>query len=162
MTDSLDFAGENRKLPTGINVLTILTFIGCALDFAGTVWRFITAEKSYTDLQKMQDKMEQVPPFVRKMMGPEALENARKAMENKVPLLLIALISIGLCVYGAIEMRKLKKQGFILWAVGEFLPIIGALIFMGAGIFSGFGAFMLLIPVIFLILYGVNRKHLVY
>jgi hypothetical protein len=161
--DALDFTGEEKpRLPTGLNVLTILTFVGCALGLFGGFWQFFTAEKSYREMVKLQDKMEEMPAMVKKMMGPDALENARKTMENRVPILLLTLVGVGLCLYGAIEMRKLKKQGFMLWVAGEFLPIIGAFIFIGAGMFSGFALFALLFPLVFLILYAVNKKHLIY
>ena len=161
--DMLDFNdGDKPALPTPLNVLTILTFVGSALGLFGGFWQFFTAEKSYREMVKMQDKMDQMPGFVKKMMGPDALENARKTMENKVPVLLLTLVGVALCIYGAIEMRKLKKQGFILWIAGEFLPIIGAFFFIGTGMLSGFAAFAFLFPLIFLILYAVNKKHLIY
>ncbi|MES2849707.1 MAG: hypothetical protein V4685_11675 [Bacteroidota bacterium] len=161
--DYLNFPDEGKpKLPTGLNILTILTFIGCALGLFGGIWQFASAEKGYNDLMKMQDKMGDLPPIMRKMIGPDALETARKSMENKVPVLLLTLAGVGLCLYGAIEMRKLKKQGFTLWAAGEFLPIVGGFIFIGSGMLSGFALFALLFPIAFLIMYAVNKKHLIY
>jgi len=79
-----------------------------------------------------------------------------------LPIMLLTLVGVGLCLWGALEMRKLKKQGFMLWVIGEFLPIIGGLIFIGTGMVSGFSMIWLIIPVIFLILYLVQRKYLVY
>ncbi len=161
--DMLDFnEGDKPILPSSLNVLTILTFVGCAIGLLGGFWQFFTAEKSYREMVKMQDQLDQLPPMMKKMMGPDMLETSRKTMENKVPMLLLALVGVALCIYGAVEMRKLKKQGYILWVAGEFLPIIGAVFFIGAGMFSGFALFALLFPVIFLILYSVNKKHLVY
>ncbi len=159
----LDFAeGEKPTLPSGLNVLTILTFIGCAIGFISSIWGYINAEKGYKDLLAAQDKMADAPAWAKGMMGPEMLEVSRKSMENKLPILLLGLVAIALCLYGALEMRKLKKQGFILWLVGEVLPIIAGLIFIGAGMFSGFGLIAMLFPVIFIILYVVKRKYLVY
>jgi hypothetical protein len=161
--DALDFTdGERPVLPSGLNVLTILTFIGCGLGLIGGIWQYINAEKGYQDLLKAQQNLSEAPAFVKSMMGPEMLEATRKSMEYKLPILLLTLVGVGLCLYGALEMRKLKKQGFALWAAGEFLPIIGAVIFVGTGMFTGLALFGLSIPVIFLILYAVNRKHLVY
>lgn len=161
--DMLQFnEGEAPKLPSSLNVLTILTFIGCAVGAISSIFSFMTAEKSYKDIVANQDKMENAPAFVKKMMGPEMVEMARKAAENKMVILIIGLAGIALCLWGAIEMRKLKKQGFILWVAGEFLPIIATGIVLGFGIFAGFAAIGLLVPIVFLILYGVNRKHLVY
>ncbi len=161
--DALNFPEDEKPpLPTGLNVLTILTFIGCALGLIGGIWQFATADKNYAEMVKMQDKMDEMPAMVKKMMGPDAFENARKTMENKVPVLILTLLGVGLCFYGALEMRKLKKQGFTLWVAGEFLPIIAMFFFIGSGMFSGFALFAYLFPVIFLILYAVNKKHLIY
>ena len=159
----LNFAeGEKPVLPSGLNILTILTFIGCALGFIGSIYSFATANTSYKKLLDAQDKIADAPPMLRKMMGPEMLEMSRKSMENKIPILLLSLVGVALCLYGAIEMRKLKKQGYILWLVGEILPIISGLIFLGAGMFSGFSLIILLFPVLFIILYTVQKKYLVY
>lgn len=161
--DSLHFMDEGQpSLPTGLNVLTILTFIGCAIGLIGGIWTFIVAEKNYNEMMKMRDKLDEMPAIARKMMGPDAFETARRSMENKLPILLLTLVGVGLCLYGAIEMRKLKKQGFILWVAGEFLPIIGSVFFLGMGMFSGLGVIALLFPILFLILYAVNKKHLIY
>ena len=86
----------------------------------------------------------------------------RKTMENKIPILLLNLVGVALCAYGAIEMRKLKKQGFILWLAGEVVPIITSFLFVGVGVFKGFSAIILLFPITFIILYSVQRKNLVY
>ncbi len=161
--DVLQFnEGEAPKLPSSLNVLTILTFIGCAVGAISSVWSYVSAQKSYDDLVAAQSKMEDAPAFLRKMMGPEMVEMARKAAENRTVILMLGLAGIALCLWGALEMRKLKKQGFILWVAGEFLPIIAAAVVLGTGVFSGLALFGFLVPVIFLILYGVNRKHLIY
>ncbi len=162
-TDALDFTdGQKQGLPTGINVLTILTIVGSAIAIISSVWQYFRAEKGYNDLVKAQSNMEEAPAFVKKMMGPEMVEMARKSMEFKLPILLLGLVGAALCLYGALEMRKLKKQGYILWVVGEFLPVIAMALIVGTGVFAGFALFGLVIPVIFLILYSVNKKHLIY
>ncbi len=169
MTDSnststvLDFAeGEKPTLPTSLNVLTILTFIGCGIGLLSSFWSFTSAEKSYKTLLENQDKMAEAPAWAKGMMGPGMLDVLRKSMENKLPILLLGVVAMAVCLYGALEMRKLKKQGFILWLVGEILPIVTALIFIGTGVFNGFGLIALLIPAVFIILYMVQRKYLVY
>jgi hypothetical protein len=162
-SEVLTFAeGEKPDLPSGLNVLTILTFIGCAISYISSIWSYINAEKAYKSLVDAQDKITEAPPWAKNMMGPNMLEMAKKSMENKLPILLIALIATSLCLYGAIEMRKLKKQGFILWLVGEVLPIVGGVIFMGIGMFTGFALIGLLFPVVFILLYMAQRKNLIY
>ena len=58
--------------------------------------------------------------------------------------------------------RHPMYAGFILWLVGEILPIISGLLFIGTGMFSGFALIGTLFPIIFIILYVVQRKYLVY
>lgn len=159
----LEFAeGDRPTLPSGLNVLTILTFIGCGIGFISSIWSFINADKAYKNIMDAQDKIADAPAWAKKMMGPEMVDIARKSMENKLPILLLGLVATALCVYGALEMRKLKKQGFILWLAGEILPLVAGIIFIGTGMFNGFGLIALLFPVVFIILYAVQRKYLVY
>lgn len=163
MEDQISFNDQIKPaLPSGLNVLTILTFVGSALALLSGIWSYISAEKSYENIQKAQENLANAPGWVKGMMGPDAVEMAKKTMENKLPILLLTLASAALCIYGAMEMRKLKKQGFILWLVGEVLPIVASVIFIGFGIFKGVTLFIMLFPVLFIILYAVNRKHLIY
>jgi hypothetical protein len=87
---------------------------------------------------------------------------SRKAMENRMPLLIVGLLGSALCLYGALEMRKLKKQGYLLWLIGEIIPLIGTMLFLGAASLSGFGLIGIVFPIIFIILYTVYRKELIY
>ena len=162
-TADIDFnAGEKPVLPSGLKVLTILTFVGCAIGFISSIWTYVNAEKSYRQLVEAQDKMADAPAWAKGMMGPDMLEMSKRSMENKLPLLILGLVATALCLYGALEMRKLKKQGFILWLVGEVLPILAGIIFLGIGIFKGFALIGILFPVVFIILYLAQRKYLIY
>ena len=56
--DLLEFNdGQKPTLPGSLNVLTILTFIGCALGFCLGIWKYFRAEKGYKDLVKAQDNI---------------------------------------------------------------------------------------------------------
>lgn len=163
MTDLTNFDEEEKPtLSTGLNVLTILTFIGCGIALLSGIWAYVSVEKSYETILKAQDSLDSAPAWAKGFMGPEMLENARKSMVNKLPILLLTLVGAALCVFGAIEMRKLKKQGFTIWLIGELLPIIGSMIFISTSIFKGFGIIAVLFPAIFIILYAVQRKNLLY
>jgi hypothetical protein len=161
--DVLSFDNEQKPaLPSSLNVLTILTFVGCGLAFLGGIWNYVRADKAYQDIVAAQEKLTEAPAWAKKFMGPEMVEMARKSADNKLPILLLTLVGAGLCLYGAMEMRKLKKQGFALWAAGEYLPVVGGFIFVGSVFFSGFALIGLAIPIIFTILYALNKKHLIY
>lgn len=163
---SNDFTAEDKsKLPTGLNVLTILTIIGTILfSFIGGVWGFLSAEKTYKNTKDLLDsgKLDEAPAWARGMMTPEMLEMQHKMLENKFPILIITLVAGALCLYGALEMRKRKKQGYILWLVGEILPMLATVIFIGTNAMKGFGLIGVLIPVVFIILYTINKKELIY
>jgi hypothetical protein len=162
MSDS-NFKEEGKpKLPTFLNVLTILTFVWSAYEIYTHIRNFTNGAKSLADLQKAQGQMENAPAWAKKFAGPEMVELLQKSIDNRVPLIIINLIAVSLCVFGAIEMRKLKKQGYWLWLFGELLPYIGTAIFIGGAFFNSFLALFMIFPIIFIILYTTQRKNLVY
>lgn len=158
---------EAPKLSTGLNVLTILTFIGSALQMIGAVFQFLGADKNYQEKDKMlaQANSDQMPGWAKAMMPDPAVyeEMVTRNMENKVPILLLTLAATALCIYGAMQMRKLKKQGYAIYLVGELLPFVTSALFLGAFAFKGMGfMFGLAIVAIFVLLYTLQRKNLRY
>ena len=154
------------KLPTGLNVLTILSFIGCAFQLLGSLWSFFTAKKSYDGLDKLTEQMnsENMPGWVKSMMGdPEKMvKMITKAYENRIPIVLLSLVAVALCFYGAMQMRKLKKQGFTLYTIGELLPFLTQILFIGTFALSGFAMYFAIgIAALFILLYFTQRKYLV-
>jgi hypothetical protein len=149
------------RIPTGINVLTILTLIWSAYELYSAFKNFIGGQKALEKLEESQEKLASAPAWARKMAGPDVMEMLRKGIENKIPILVIGLLSVGLCVYGALEMRKLKKQGYFFWLIGEILPWISAIIFIGPVMFKTFIAYFMIFPLLFIILYTTQRKYLV-
>ncbi len=155
---------EKPKLPSGINVLTILTFIGCALGLFGSIYNFTSAK---SNLDKMEAAInspnyDSMPALAKKFMNPEALEVARKTYENRVPMTIIGLVCLGLCFYGALQMRQLKKQGYMVYLIGEILPLVTYGIFIGMASLTGFNGFLMIgFTLLFVILYTAQRKYLV-
>jgi hypothetical protein len=165
--DVLNFDTNSKpKLPSGLNVLTILSFIGCALQLIGSLYSFFTAKKSYEGLDKLTEQMnsENMPGWVKSMMGdPERMvKMITKSYENRIPIILLSLVAIALCFYGALQMRKLKKQGFLLYTIGELLPFLTQVLFIGAFSLSGFAMYFGIgIAALFILLYSMQRKYLV-
>jgi hypothetical protein len=162
---SSDF--DKPALPSGLNILTILTFIGCGLQLIGVVLGFVNAQKSYDEKDKMIERMSsgEMPSWAKSMMPnmDHYEEMLTKNLENKVPMLIIGLVAIALCFYGALQMRKLKKQGFVIYLVGQLLPFLSTALFVGMFMFTGVAfLFGTGITVLFIILYLTQRKHLVY
>jgi len=106
-----------------------------------------------------------MPGWVKSMMGdPDTMrELMTKAYENRIPIVVLSVVAVALCFYGALQMRQLKKQGFLLYTIGELLPFLTQLLFIGAFAFSGMTMyFFIAITVLFILLYTMQRKHLVY
>lgn len=161
--DLLEPQNEPAKLPTGLNVLTILTLVWCAYELYTTVSNYFKGSKALEEMNEAREKMpENTPSWAKNMVGPDMVALVEKTIENKLPLLIIGLVAVALCAYGALQMRKLKKQGYWLWLIGELLPIVSAGIFIGTVFFKTFFAFFLIFPAIFIILYSFQRKHLRY
>ncbi len=161
-----DFLNEmdENKLPSTLNVLTILTFIGSGLAIiiaALTPW-LMKFSKSFID-KALSDES-----AVAKL-SPKQLDDMRKSNEMfelvsknfsiTIPVTIICAVA---CIVGAVMMRKRKKDGFVIYTVAELLPLVVSLILMGTAQFTGMlsmiAAFGL--PLLFIILYSVQRKHL--
>jgi hypothetical protein len=159
------FTSENNvEVEYGsIKTLTVLTFIGSAIGFIGSVYQFINAESGVVKMEAAMNNPD-LPDFAKKMMTPEALEAAKLSATNKLPLLIVGLIGVVLCTVGAIQMRKLRQQGYYLWLIGEIFPVIGTILFLGKAAFAqstmmlaiGYG-----ILALFVILYTLQRKYLI-
>ncbi|MDP4148869.1 MAG: hypothetical protein Q8927_21085 [Bacteroidota bacterium] len=152
---------EKKKVPETLNVLTILTYIGCGLGLIFSVYGFFTAQATYELMLQKQGSLDNLPDFAKKMMGPEMLEMYHKMFENRIPILLLALIGYVLCFYGATQMRQRKKMGFSLYVIGEIVPVVALFIFIGTGAMIGVTLVTsLIIPAVFIILYATQLKHL--
>ncbi len=152
---------EPRKLPTMLNVLTMITIIWSSILACSQVYSFFNAKASYDKIVAMQDKLDSMPDFMKRFMGPDMVEMARQSYENRVPILLLTFVALGLSIVGAAQMRKLKKMGFYIYVVGKILPLITAGVFIGIGTFGGFGIVSALVfPAIFIILYATQLKYL--
>lgn len=162
-TTEPDNLGElySQPLPRGLNVLTILTFIGSAI---GIIFTLATPWLSKFSLNMINKATETGADLTPKQITD--MEASKKAIEltqtNMVPLLLIGAAGIVLCFIGALMMRKLKKDGFWIYVSGQILPIIGSLALLGMAQFTGVTSYIIfLIPIVFISLYSMQRKYLV-
>lgn len=159
--DNLDTDNyEKAKLPQGLNVLTILTFIGC-----GLVGLFALCAPVVNDyfLKYLNDQLASGKDFTANQLaklekGKEAIELAQQHM---IPLMTVGLIGVALCLVGALWMRKLRKDGFWLYVAGELTPMISIAFIMGFDYYKSVGNIIgAAIPVVFVVLYSFQRKYL--
>ena len=158
---------QKKTLPSGLNALTILTIIWCSITFLLAVWGFAKAKTTYDNKDKAMEQMQnpKMPGWAKAIMpDPAHFEDmTTKNYENRVPILITTLIATGLCFVGALQMRKRKKQGYILYVVGELLPLVCTIFFIGTYMLTGvFGMIGIGIALLFIILYTAQRKNLLY
>ena len=96
----LDNGGAaSGERPTFLTVLCILTFIGSGLGVLGGLLGLIGAS------------------FL-----------AAFAPVGGILIQLIGLAAAGLCLFGAVQMWGLKKQGFMMYVAGAVLSIVGSIV----------------------------------
>lgn len=150
------------RLPSTLNVLTILTFIGCGLGFLFSLYGITAWSKHDAMVEKMEKSADEASGFA-KDLAQGSLEMYQKQYDNRYVLLGVGLACLALCLIGAIMMRKLKKSGYMLYVIGELTPIVVSAGLIGFGslmasISTIFGA---VIALVFVILYGTQRKYMV-
>ncbi len=158
MTDSLDqFDDEVKpaKLPVFLKVLCILTFVGSGMGILGALMNLLLKgflEKTANQTHGLYDAM-----------GVNVEEMLRWQMYSNIANLLGSL----LCLFGALMMWRLKRVGFYLYVPGNLIPLIVSFFAINhviGGPFAGFGIAGVALGSIFyfafIVMYGVNYKHL--
>ncbi len=159
--DSLDsYNVPTDVLPKNLNILTILTFIGCGILGLFTLLTPVILNFTTKIMDKALTGGTELSP--EKMKD---LDKSRQLIElqqaNMIPIVATGLIGIAMCLVGAIMMRKLKKDGFWYYVGGQVLPIVASVALMGMAQFTSPWSYVgLLIPVIFIYLYHTQRKFL--
>ncbi|RWZ90362.1 MAG: hypothetical protein EO766_02865 [Hydrotalea sp. AMD] len=148
-----------KKITPIINALTIFTIIGCVFDLYSSIKEYVSGDES---IEEIKTAIEQTGKnsFLNNIYNERTLEFATIAFQNKFPILLINIVAIILCFYGALKMRKMKKDGFYFWLIGEILPTIGISIITDFMIFRTIYFIALIFPLIFIIFYSLQLKYL--
>ncbi|MCW3074923.1 MAG: hypothetical protein JWP69_1992 [Flaviaesturariibacter sp.] len=161
-TDLFDQQQAPKGLPGTLNVLTILTFIGCGLSYIGLIISLFTNSQENVDKQREQiEQLEDSSPKIAEAMQ-QTIDIAQKNYDNRYILLASGLLFTTMCLIGALQMRKLKKSGYMLYIIGEIAPIIISAVLIGFSLVGGImTTFMAVVALVFVILYTTQRKHLV-
>jgi hypothetical protein len=168
MNDFLDLevVETEKKLPPFLKVLCILTFVGAGVGILGAIYAMFMQGFTLRMLENSSNAY-QSNPFLKAFDNTEYISVLKKwgQINN-----LLALLGSGLCLFGALMMWKMKKSGFFLYVSGQILPFIGLYGLMGgilpnsSGPLAGFVVFGqvvgVIFPLAFVIMYGLNYKHL--
>ena len=142
------------KMPQFLKVLCILTFIGAGLGLVGGLYNLAKAPTAVEDYQRRQEitHMGENGGFMATLA-----ENARLASENALPLACATIGTNLFCLFGVLMMWKQRKVGFYAYVCGQVIAIAAPAILMG---FSGLMIVSCIFPIAFIVMYGLNLKHL--
>ena len=166
-----------KKRPTFLTVLCILTFVGTGImllaSFTQIPDTFLRSSQQQIAIQETKlAQAEAMMPGITEKMTDMILEMA----PYKVPTWLIGFMGNLLTLFGAIMMWKRRKIGFYIYVAAELVPFIVSLAFLNGmkmmtssfsmmgPAFEGIGvaliACFLIFDIAFIIMYGVNLKHM--
>ena len=155
------FEQQPPRLTGMLNVLTILTFIGCGFSYLGTLFSYFTSTEE--QIEKIREQQESIGDsgFAGKFME-GSIDVLQKSYDYRHLLLASGLIFTTLCLIGAIRMRKLRKSGYFIYLVGELAPIVLAIGLFGSSVFGALSVvFSAVFAILFVILYSTQLKYLV-
>ncbi len=155
-----------KTRPTFLTVLCILTFIGSGLNLLSSLISIATSKIATSSgfmsmiYEAMNQSMEEVPEAFVKMMD-TMVETTSKILENGVAIGLSNTILFAASLYGAILMFNLKKMGFYIYCVAHILLLFVVPVIVGFNVFTMLGIVgSLIFTAAFIIMYGVNVKHM--
>ncbi|MEJ8845005.1 hypothetical protein WG954_21600 [Lacibacter sp. H375] len=161
MQDQRDYLQHSFELkpavPNGINVLSILSFIGSGFQILGGIAAYLIIPFSAKSVPETRglEKTREMKPFSGFLQW--SADATLKQYEYRLPILIVTIITALVCIYGVLQMRKLKKQGFAFYSSAELaLPLFTAVVI---DIWSAIFGFV--IAILFIILFGAQRKYLV-
>lgn len=143
-----------NKRSSFLNILTILSFVGIALFIAGGIFTVVVGKKIYNEKFSTVEKYDAARNAVASMYPDEEEREAALAVFEKQRYIkstgILMIIGQIFCLLGVIKMRKLNKEGFALYAIGELGVPIASGVFLG--FLSAIGG--LFIGLVMLVLYG--------
>ena len=154
------------KRPTLLTVICIISFIFGAIGvWSGYRSAFTDApqrdlEKLHTQQQELVDQMGGAGPMLTELMEgnitmqENVVAHAKPIGYSNLAVTVIPLIGVWL-------MWNLKKNGFWLYLIATVGGLVTTFMYMTGGLAANIGAgLVLLISIVFVILYGVNLKHM--
>jgi len=165
---------EGPKRPGFLKVLCILSFIGTGLGLVSGLfswWTYTQAAKLMEGFGDLGAAMGDAASEAGVSGGGDAGAAMGDAMNQGMSMmgldphkqatsaLIVALLNI-VVFAGAFMMWKLKKTGFYIYTLGQIAQIVVPFVIVG-GLLGGVqGIIMGIFAVAFIIMYGVNLKHM--
>lgn len=145
--------------PTFITVLCILTWVGCGIGIVMSILAFVAA-KAASGMVGMANDMAAAAGEGMTSEGAAAVAAMNTGMTNVYIQLGGGIIGALLCLFGSLQMWKLKKSGFYVYVAGQLFAILIPFIFPIMAGMGGMGVVGMIFPIVFIVLYGINLKHM--
>lgn len=150
-------AGAPAKRPTFLTVLCILSFIAAGFAIIGYITAITLMGAATAVVSAAEDTMESAVDSGSYSEMSAAMDEAMSSgpsMGLTWAYVIIGFVCTLVGLYGVIKMWKLKKMGFYLYTGASVVSMI-----MGI-VYSGFGAMAVVFPIGFIVMYGLNLKHM--
>ena len=144
--------GANKR-PTFLTVLCILSFVAAGFVIVGGIIGYL----AMAAVGGMADAMTAGMENMQGMEGMPGMEDAMATMAHAKTLLIVAIALTLVGLGGVIMMWKQKKTGFYIYTGAQLLNIILPIVIAGMASFSVFGT---IITAAFIVMYGLNLKHM--
>jgi hypothetical protein len=153
-TTTTTASAEAGKRPTFLTVLCILSFIAAGLGIFGYITVLTVMGAASAVASNMQSMGGEAGAASAALS--EAMASAGPSAGLTWAYIIIGFVTTLVALYGVIKMWKLQKVGFFIYVGAMVVSTI-----MGI-VYSGMGASMvgILFTVLFIVLYGLNLKHL--
>jgi len=167
MEENITQVGLPKKRPTFLTVLCILTFVWSGgYGILNQTYQYLTFEKTYpgkaAQFSELLEQMEDAGNDSGMMY--ESIQMSQYVLEKTaVNLDMISLTNIFfaiLSVLGAFLMFRMQKNGFYLYAGANLFWMLVPVALIGTEIGMTAIISTIAIAVLFIILYGVNLKHM--
>ena len=124
-----DFENPEPQRPTGLTFACVLSFINAGFQFLGNIISFL-AYNVVRELGQSEEYLEMMEKFVPDIDEFEAQMQAQLAV-SRISYLLMAL-AFAASFYGVIQMWKLQKRGFHIYAISQIVILIITAIFVAS------------------------------
>lgn len=170
LSDEVD--ATTKKRPNFLLVLCILTFIASGFGLIMALVGLMGVNDVETTFRNASAGSD---PVAQRIFDDIDIEGVQKIQTWAN---LLSLIASALCLFGAIVMFKMKKFGFVFYVLGQGVAVYGS--FVAIGVMKKMAEIMpvaavgdmmsiiggatlvlsILIAIAFIIMYGLNLKHL--
>jgi hypothetical protein len=147
---------QDPRRPQFLTVLCILTYIGVGIGIIGSIGAWWAMRFLSNTMQQNGGELEGLPG----MDDPQKIEQTLAMMKYSNAMMISGILCSLTCLLGALQMWKQKKSGFYIYVAGEIAPFFVSLVCLGTSTIIGWGVLGLIIPLLFIVLYTLNFKHL--